>query len=93
MPRVARRDGSPAVSIVVAVTPTGGIGKDGTLPWRLDTDMAFFRTTTRDTASDGNKNACVMGRRTWKGIPAKFRPLKGRLNVVLSRTDEATVRA
>jgi len=93
MPRVTRTDGAAAVSIVVAVTPDGGIGKDGTLPWRLDTDMAFFRNTTRDTRSETGRNAAIMGRRTWKGIPAKFRPLRGRLNVVLTRGDEATVRA
>jgi dihydrofolate reductase len=32
------------------------------------------------------QNAVIMGRKTWESIPARFRPLPGRLNVVISRS-------
>jgi dihydrofolate reductase len=37
------------------------------------------------TGSAHKMNAVVMGRKTWDSLPAKFRPLPNRLNVVLTR--------
>jgi len=39
---------------------------------------------TTNTRDESKKNAVIMGRLTYESIPLKFRPLKGRLNVVLT---------
>jgi dihydrofolate reductase / thymidylate synthase len=73
-------------SIVVAAATSSnfGIGKNGGLPWKIAEDMAFFKSVTM-TAPASKLNAVIMGRKTYESIPAKFRPLAGRLNIVLSR--------
>jgi dihydrofolate reductase len=70
--------------LVVAADETGGIGKAGKLPWKLPAEMAFFKRLTTE-ASAGRQNAVIMGRKTYESIPPKFRPLRNRLNIVLSR--------
>jgi len=71
--------------IVVAMDDMRGIGVKGDLPWSLPGDMAYFRSLTLATHLPRAQNALIMGRKTWESLPAKFRPLPGRLNVVLSR--------
>ncbi|KAK9458482.1 dihydrofolate reductase-like domain-containing protein [Lipomyces oligophaga] len=83
---------SPPIALIVAATqPSLGIGSCGVLPWRLTTDMAFFRSLTSakhfDSASFGMP-AVIMGRKTWDSIPPRFRPMKDRQNIILSRTSE-----
>ena len=60
---------------IVAVDRQGAIGKRGKLPWHYSCDMKFFRETTTG-------HAVVMGRKTWLTLG---KPLKNRLNIVLSR--------
>ncbi|TLD23005.1 hypothetical protein PspLS_07262 [Pyricularia sp. CBS 133598] len=81
------------LTLVLAATRDMGIGRAGTLPWTgLKKEMAYFaRVTKRLPAAADDKpatalNAVIMGRKTWDSIPPRFRPLKGRLNVVLSRS-------
>jgi dihydrofolate reductase/diadenosine tetraphosphate (Ap4A) HIT family hydrolase len=67
-----------AVSVVVATSRNRCIGRDGDLPWRLPSDLRRFKEITAG-------GTVLMGRRTYDSLPAKFRPLPGRRNLVLSR--------
>jgi dihydrofolate reductase len=53
------------------------IGHLGKMPWHLPEDLAHFKRTTLGCP-------VIMGRKTWDSLPLKFRPLPGRLNVVIS---------
>lgn len=61
-----------------------GIGRDNDLPWQLSADLKMFKTVTTDTRSKTGENVVVMGRKTWESIPEKYKPLKDRINVVVS---------
>lgn len=76
-----------SLTLIVAATPSHGIGRNSTLPWRLSKEMAYF---ARMTKGEGQElaNAVIMGRKSWEGIPSKFRPLPGRVNVVVSRQQD-----
>ena len=52
--------------------------------------MQHFKKITME-APLGKQNAVIMGRKTWESIPPKFRPLEGRTNLVLTRSNDATV--
>ena len=56
----------------------GVIGRGNDIPWQLPEDMARFKEQTLG-------QTVVMGRLTWESLPARFRPLPGRRNIVVSR--------
>ena len=64
---------------IVAIDKNGAIGKNGSIPWHYSSDLKFFKEQTIG-------HACVMGRRTWLSLK---KPLKERLNIVLSKSAEA----
>lgn len=62
---------------ILATDPFGGIGLNGSLPWKdLDGDMDRFVELTTG-------NTIVMGRATWDSLPTK--PLPNRTNIVVSK--------
>lgn len=68
----------PSLALIAACARGGVIGIANRLPWHLPEDMKFFRETTRG-------KPVIMGRKTWESLPDAFRPLPGRLNIVVSR--------
>ncbi len=64
-----------AVSLIVAVSSNGVIGRDGDLPWHLPADLRHFKKTTMG-------HHLIVGRATWDEVG---RPLPGRIMVVVTR--------
>lgn len=75
-----------AFSCIVAADEAGGIGFNGQLPWPAERgDLEYFRWQTTRAPEDFT-NVVIMGRRTWESINAKYRPLRGRHNIVISNS-------
>lgn len=68
------------LGLVWAQTSTGVIGKDGGMPWTLPEDLKHFSRLTTG-------HPVIMGRKTWESFPDRFRPLPGRTNLVITRTE------
>jgi dihydrofolate reductase len=64
------------IALVAARARNGVIGKDGVLPWKLRSDLAWFKACTVG-------KPVIMGRKTWDSLP--FKPLPERMNIVLTR--------
>ncbi len=69
---------APIISLIVAASQNGVIGRDGALPWYIREDMMRFKRLTMG-------HPCIMGRKTWDSIPKK--PLPGRANIVVTRNE------
>ena len=68
----------PVLTLIAAIARNGVIGIDNRLPWRLPADLKHFKTLTLG-------HTVIMGRKTWESLPAGFRPLPGRRNIVVTR--------
>jgi len=64
--------------LIYARAANGVIGARNALPWHLPQDLAHFKKLTLGCP-------VIMGRKTWDSLPPRFRPLPGRLNVVITR--------
>ena len=67
------------LSLIVAMTRRGVIGRAGSLPWRLSADLKRFKSLTMG-------HHLIMGRKTYDSLPSS---LPGRKLVILTRTPPA----
>ena len=72
---------NPILTLIAAIANNGVIGIANRLPWHLPADLKHFRQLTTG-------HTVIMGRKTWESLPAKFRPLPGRRNIVVTRNGD-----
>ena len=70
----------PLISLLVAATENGVIGRDNGMPWHLPDDLKHFKALTLG-------KPVLMGRKTFDSIG---KPLPGRTNLVLTRMSDWT---
>ena len=70
------------MNLIVAVDKNWAIGNKGKLLVSIPSDMKFFREET-----SGEGKAVILGRKTLESFPGG-RPLKNRLNVVLTKNQD-----
>ena len=66
------------INMIFARSANGVIGNNNAIPWHLPEDLAHFKKLTLGST-------VIMGRKTWDSLPARFRPLPGRTNIVVTR--------
>ena len=73
-----------SLNIIACVNEEGIIGRDNDLFAKCSEDMKRFKEITIGSG----KNVVIMGRKTWESIPRGYRPLPGRINIVLSKNED-----
>ncbi|KKC30951.1 dihydrofolate reductase [Devosia psychrophila] len=66
---------SITIAMIAGVAENGVIGSEQSIPWRVPSDMAFFKRTTMG-------KPIVMGRKQFETVG---KPLPGRTNIVITR--------
>ena len=66
------------IKLIVAASENNVIGIKNKLPWNLPNDMQYFKNMTMNSV-------VIMGKNNYLSIPEKFRPLKQRTNIILTR--------
>lgn len=67
------------MELIVAYDNKRGIGLNGDMPWHVPADLKHFSNIT-------SSNIVIMGRKTWDSLPDEHRPLKNRINYIVSST-------
>lgn len=72
----------PFSLIVAEEYETHGIGKSGSIPWKIPQDLLYFKKITTEVEN----SVVIMGRKTWDSLPLSSKPLPNRINMILSST-------
>ncbi len=72
---------SPKISLIAAIAQNGIIGRENELPWRIKSELQYFRRTTTG-------KPIVMGRKSFESLG---KPLLDRTNIVISRNPDYRV--
>lgn len=75
-----------SLSLIAGISNNNCIGVNGNLPWNIPEDLKHFREMTAG-------KTVLMGRKTWESLPAKFRPLPNRTNIIITRQTDYPVPA
>jgi dihydrofolate reductase len=78
---MVKATGGPEIALIAAVARNGAIGLGNQLIFNEPADQRHFRQATLGCP-------VIMGRKTWDSLPARFRPLPGRRNVVVTRNPD-----
>lgn len=70
---------APRITLIVAVSENGVIGRDLDMPWKLSTDLKRFKALTMG-------KPLIMGRKTFLSVGE--RPLPGRPHIIVSRSED-----
>ncbi|OJI06211.1 hypothetical protein BK004_04795 [bacterium CG10_46_32] len=70
----------PIISAIAAIGKNRELGLGGKLPWHIPEDLAHFKKTTLG-------HPVIMGRKTFESLGI-YKPLPGRLNVVITRNPD-----
>uniref|UniRef100_A0A6C0AR73 dihydrofolate reductase n=1 Tax=viral metagenome TaxID=1070528 RepID=A0A6C0AR73_9ZZZZ len=62
---------------ILALDNKNGLSKENKIPWNCKKDLKFFYDTTVN-------NVVIMGKNTYFSLPERIRPLRNRLNIVLT---------
>ena len=80
-------------NIVVCTDNNYGIGKNNNIPWKYSKDIEYFKNLTIGNNTDlrfEKLNVVIMGNNTYNSIPSSFKPLKDRINMILSKSVDST---
>ena len=79
------------LNLVVGVNQNNLIGIENNLLISSKDDLKHFYKITTNEYPEGNLNIVIMGYNTWISIPEENRPLKNRINLILTNKHKDTI--